>query len=79
MEEINENGILLEKLGVVSKSASELSTELRKLGYGVKISGAGGVKTGSGMMLVMGANLVKAKELLDNMEISYFETTIGGK
>ena len=76
---LNENGLLLEKLGVVGEMAKKLSNELRDMGASVKITGAGGVKTGSGMMIVMNPDLTQIKKLLDNRQIDYFETEIGGK
>jgi len=76
---LNENGLLLEKLGVVGEMAKKLSNKLRDMGASVKITGAGGVKTGSGMMVVMNPDLTQIKKLLDNQQISYFETEIGGK
>lgn len=76
-ELINENGFLLEKLGVVGEGAKRLSSELRKLGSSVKITGAGGTKSGSGMMIVMNDNLAKIKQFLDNNKVQYFETSIG--
>lgn len=75
-ELINENGFLLEKLGVVGEGAKRLSSELRKLGSSVKITGAGGMKSGSGMMIVMNDNLAKIKQFLDNNKVQYFETSI---
>jgi mevalonate kinase len=74
---LNQNGILLEKLGVVGERAKKLSSELRKLGANVKITGAGGVKTGSGMMIVTSDDVTQIKKLLDNRQIDYFETIIG--
>lgn len=41
----------LEKLGVVSKRTQTLIKEIEKLGGAAKISGGGGVKEGSGMLL----------------------------
>lgn len=76
---INQNGLLLEELGVVGDRAIELSAQLRQMGASVKIAGAGGVKTGSGMMIVMQDDLTQIKKLLDNKKIDYFETVIGGK
>lgn len=76
-ELINQNGVLLEKLGVVGDRALLLSRELRELGAKVKMAGAGGVKTGSGMMIVMSEDLTQIMKLLDNKKISYFETEIG--
>ena len=78
-EVINENGRLLEELGGVGERALKLSRALRIAGYGVKIAGAGGVKTGSGMMLVAGEDFAQAKKMLDNMQIDYFETVIGDR
>jgi len=77
-ELINKNGLSLEKLGVVGKRAIELCNNLRSLGYGVKIVGAGGVRSGSGMMMVMGDNFVNAIKLLEQNNLTYFETIIGG-
>lgn len=42
----------LEELGVVGKKAKAIIREIEKLGGAVKISGAGGIKSGSGMLLV---------------------------
>lgn len=78
-ELLNQNGFLLEELGVVSESAKKLSRELRELGASVKITGAGGVATGSGMMIVAINDLTKITKLLDNKKIDYFETIIGEK
>ncbi|MFH1244504.1 MAG: hypothetical protein V1487_02965 [bacterium] len=76
---INQNGLLLEELGVVGEDAIKLSNKLRSLGADVKITGAGGVQTGSGMMIVMSSDLAKFKEFLDNKQFKYFETIVGGK
>jgi mevalonate kinase len=74
---LNQNGLLLEKLGVVGVFGKQLSKELRALGCSVKITGAGGVARGAGMMLVKGGDLVKTKSLLDNRQIDYFEVMVG--
>jgi len=76
---LNENGLLLEKLGVVGEKAKKLSNELRMEGASVKITGAGGVKIGSGMMIVTHEDLTQIKKLLNNKKINYFETEIGTK
>jgi len=76
-ELINRNGLLLEELGVVGLKAKKLSQKLRLMGAGVKITGAGGLTTGSGMMIVVAPDFAKIKELLDNSQIDYFETSIG--
>lgn len=51
-EILNENGKLLEALGVVSSKTQQLCEQLRKNNFGCKISGAGGVAENSGAMLV---------------------------
>ncbi len=76
---INMNGLLLEKLGVVGDKALNLSNELRELGANVKVTGAGGIKTGSGMMIVMCDAFTNVRKMLDNSQIEYFETEIGGQ
>ena len=76
---MNQNGLLLEELGVVGTKAITLSNDIRYMGGSVKIAGAGGVKTGSGMMIVIAPDYTKIKKLLDNKQIEYFETTIGDK
>lgn len=76
-EFLNQNGKLLEDLGVVGLGAMKLSNELRKLGCSVKITGAGGVVTGSGIMIVMNNNLVMIKGMLDKKHVGYIETIVG--
>jgi mevalonate kinase len=59
----------LEKLGVVGKKAQSLIRSIERLGGAAKISGAGGIKEGSGMLLVYHKdaerlfNYVKQKKL----------------
>jgi hypothetical protein len=43
----------------------------------VMFAGGGGVKSGSGMMIVMSDDVTQIKKLLDNRQIDYFETVIG--
>lgn len=49
---LNENGLLLEELGVVSAQTQSLCQELRNKGFACKITGAGGKKDNSGALLV---------------------------
>ena len=72
---INDNGKLLEEIGLVGGWAIKISEELRQLGYGVKITGAGGVKNGSGRLMVFGSSLDKIKQ----MGYEAFEVTVGEK
>jgi len=71
---INENGLLLEELGLVGEKAILMSNKLRALGYGVKITGAGGVKGGSGRLIVVGDSLKKIVDL----GYAAFEVKVGG-
>lgn len=50
---IRKNEMLLEKLGVVSASVKILIREIEKAGGSAKISGAGGVKSGSGTIIAV--------------------------
>jgi len=53
---LRENEELLEKLGVVSSSTKTIIRKIEKIGGAAKISGAGGVKGGSGIILIYHAN-----------------------
>jgi mevalonate kinase len=77
LDAVNENGKLLEKLGVVSESTVGLIKQLRSIGAGVKISGAGGVKTGSGILLVVSPDLDTIQEFAKSKQLSFWRTTIG--
>lgn len=55
----------LEELGVVSKKTQALIREIEKLGGAAKISGGGGVKEGSGMLLAYHKNI---KSLLSHAQ-----------
>lgn len=48
---INKAGTLLEDLGVVSTQTQKITEEIRHQGGSAKITGAGGLKAGSGMLL----------------------------
>ena len=48
---INENDVLLDKLGIVSKRARLMIEEIKRNGGAAKISGAGGKRTGSGIIM----------------------------
>lgn len=55
-EAIVKNELLLEKLGVVSLSTKKLIRAIEKAGGVAKISGAGGIKSGSGTILAVHKN-----------------------
>lgn len=60
----------LEKIGVVGKVAQAIIRQIEKLGGAAKISGAGGVKIGSGMILCYHKN---PKKVLDFAKINNLE------
>lgn len=64
---INLNGELLENLGVVSESAKAIAQTLRTQGLGAKLTGAGGIKKGSGILLCYH----KDRELLSSIVKPY--------
>lgn len=76
-ELIDKNGLLLEDLGVVGELAKSLSAKLRGFGCSVKVSGAGGFKGGSGMLLVTAPDLAIIASKLDDMKIDYIKTELG--
>lgn len=53
---LDENHQLLESLGVVGKSAQLRGELLKNQGFSVKVTGAGGVATGSGLLLTYAKN-----------------------
>lgn len=74
---INQNGWLLEKLGVVGRRAIRISKELRELGFGVKITGAGGIADSSGMLLVTGDNIARTMSECRRFDPSAFSVSVG--
>jgi mevalonate kinase len=71
-ELINQNEILLEKLGVVSNSTKELVRRIERLGGAAKISGAGGRRENSGILIVYHSDGEKLMNFAkkNNLEIS---------
>lgn len=67
----------LEKIGVVGKKAKAIIKEVEKLGGAAKISGAGGIKKGSGMILAYYADQKKLIDLTKRMSLNYYLITIG--
>ena len=59
---IKEANTCLTNLGVVSKSTQKLILQIEKSGGAAKITGAGGIKDGSGMILVYHKNPQKLKD-----------------
>jgi mevalonate kinase len=67
-----ENQIRLELLGVVSKTAKQLLESLSQYGVG-KITGAGGIKEGSGFILFYSFDNEKLIAYLEKNQINYFQ------
>lgn len=67
----------LEKLGVVGKKAQGIIRKIEKLGGAAKISGAGGVKKGSGMLLIYHKNPKKVLDFAKNNNREAFRIKIG--
>ncbi|MBD3362643.1 hypothetical protein GF362_02895 [Candidatus Dojkabacteria bacterium] len=77
---INSNGILLEKLGVVSDRVKEISAIIRSRGGACKISGAGGQgKDKSGALLTYHSNKSLLQELAANYHYKFYDVGFGTK
>lgn len=73
---VEENQALLSQLGVVSESTEKLIAQLRDIGAVAKVTGAGGRKQGSGMVLVFHEDPDTLLEFCKTHEYDYLETTI---
>jgi mevalonate kinase len=62
---IKENQKLLEKLGVVSSSTKKLVKKIERCGGAAKVSGAGGFKENSGMLLIHHRDKDKLQSVLE--------------
>jgi len=69
---ITENERLLEQLGVVGIKAQKLIQDIEKIGGSAKICGAGGLKTGSGIILVYHKYLQDVKKYCQKNKLSFF-------
>lgn len=78
-ESMQMNEKLLEEIGVVSDSTRKLVREIEKMGGTVKISGAGGVKTGSGMLICLHPHPQALLELARKKGLETFQVSIGGE
>ena len=79
MQIIRKAEINLEKLGVVSKSTKAIIRKIENLNGAAKISGAGGIKTGSGMILAFhkDPNILIKFATADNLR--YYSTQISNE
>lgn len=76
---IAENEKLLEELGVVGEKAQKITREIEDIGGTAKICGAGGIKSGSGIILGFHQNQGKLKSLLRKQNIAFFKAKIHQK
>ncbi len=76
-ELLEENQNLLGQIGVVGQKAQEIIRQLREKGAFCKITGAGGVKTGSGYILAWHKDPQKMKANLAKLGLEYFQTQLG--
>ena len=69
----------LEKLGVVGKKAQSLIRSIERLGGAAKISGAGGVKEGSGMLLVYHKDVERLLSYAKQKNLEVLKIQIGSE
>ncbi len=69
-ESIKDNQTYLQDFGIVSQSANNLLTQLSDYGVG-KVTGAGGLEEGSGMILFLAEDKNKTIEFLKQQKIEY--------
>lgn len=75
---IRKNEMLLEKLGVVSVSVRKLIREIEKKGGVAKISGAGGVKTGSGTILAVHKDPKVLQSIAKKYKVPFSQVVLSG-
>lgn len=68
--------INLEKLGVVGKKAKTIISKIEKLGGAAKITGAGGIKKGSGMILAYHKDLKTLVQFAKDNNLKYYSIQI---
>lgn len=76
---IRENERNLESLGVVSEFTKELIRKVEKLGGAAKISGAGGRKGNSGIVLVYHKDEDKLKNILNKWKLIFMDVKFGSR
>jgi len=79
VKKIKENQRLLEKIGVVGERAKKMVKEIEGLGGMVKICGAGGIKTGSGIMLCFHEDIDRLIQLVRENKWKYYQVELGVK
>lgn len=78
-ELIRENQRLLEEIGVVGKKAQKIIKKIENLGGAAKICGAGGLKTGSGVILGYHQEPSLVLALAKKEKLVHFPVKLGGK
>jgi len=76
---LKENQRLLTQLGVVSPKTQKLITEIEKSGGVAKISGAGGIKSGSGVAIAMHMQPETIHRLAKTHGFPSFQVQLGGE
>jgi diphosphomevalonate decarboxylase len=69
----------LEKMGVVGLNAKKIIRQIRKLGGAAKITGAGGIKKGSGMILAYHKNPNELRKFAQENDLRYYPVKITGQ
>jgi mevalonate kinase len=78
-KEVKENESLLEEIGVVSETSKAFIRAIEKQGGVAKISGAGGIKTGSGIIIAAGLPISELEDLAKKHGHTSFTVTLGGE
>ena len=78
MEAIKQNERLLEHLGAVSPQTKKLIKDIEVAGGVAKISGAGGIQTGSGVVISMHKNPQIMLDLAKKYNYPAFQVVLGG-
>lgn len=76
---LNNAGKNLENLGVVSNQAESIIKKIRVLKGGAKITGAGGIRNGSGMILAYHTDIKKLIEFATENNLKYYSVQISDK
>jgi len=79
MQTISQNQMLLEKIGVVSKNVKKLVRLIEQKGGVAKISGAGGIKTGSGIIIGYHQKPDIIKQIAKEFGYNTFQVKLGGE
>ncbi len=76
---LDQNNEFLNQLGVIGKLANKKMQKLRKLNAFCKVTGAGGIKAGSGYILAFHQNPIEFEKNLKTTGFSFFKTQLGAK